>query len=76
MIVDEYPYVRNILVMRVTSIPFSLSISLMLFTTGLSWLLYRPAWGLMMLGIAVTPTSLALYRIRERKRKAQGNQRL
>lgn len=76
MIVDEYPYVRNILVMRVTSIPFSLSISLMLFTTGLSWLLYRPAWGLMMLGIAVTPTGLALYRIRERNKKAQGNQRL
>lgn len=70
MIVDDYPYVRTILVMRITSIPFSLSISLMLFSTGLSWILYRPVWGLMMLCIALAPICLATYRVHQR-RKAQ-----
>jgi len=76
MIVDDYPYVRNILVMRITSIPFSLSISLMLLTTGASWLVYRPVWGLVMLCTALTPLTMALHKIRQRQRKAQESQRL
>lgn len=75
MIVDDYPYIRSVLVMRITSIPFSLSISLMLLTTGVSWTLYRPLWGLMMLGIALTPITMAVYKIQQRK-KAQNKQRL
>jgi len=70
MIVDEYPYVRTILVMRITSIPFSLSMSLMLVSTGLSWIVYRPLWGLLMTAIALAPICLAAYRVRQR-RKAQ-----
>ena len=73
--VDDYPYIRSVLVMRITSIPFSLSISLMLLTTGVSWTLYRPLWGLMMLGIALTPITMAVYKIQQRK-KAQNKQRL
>jgi len=76
MIVDDYPYVRNILVMRITSIPFSLSISLMLLTTGASWLLYRPVWGLVMLCTALTPLTMALHQIRKRQRKAQEREQL
>lgn len=68
IIVDDYPYARSVLVLGVTSLPFSFSISLSLLFIGVGWILYRPLLGISLLFISLAPITVAAYKIHNRQR--------
>ena len=39
-----------------------------LLTTGVTWTLYQLLWGLMVLEIALTPITMAVFKIQQRKK--------
>lgn len=68
IVVDDYPYARGVLVLGVTSLPFSFSISLSLLFISIGWVLYRPLIGLVLLLISLAPITVAAYKIHNRRR--------
>merc|ERR1719221_1128094 len=67
IIVDDSPQIRRVLVLGVTSLPFSFALSTFLLFIGIGWLLYRPVIGFVLLTMSVFPSLLALYRIHQRR---------
>lgn len=65
--VDDTPQIRRVLVLGVTSLPFSFALSTSLLFIGIGWLLYRPVIGFVLLTMSVFPSLLALYRIHQRR---------
>lgn len=67
ILVDDSPGVRSVLVLGVTSLPFSFSLSLTLVCIGIGWVLYRPFLAVSLLCFASAPILLAALKIYQRK---------
>jgi len=67
IIVDDSPQIRRVLVLGITSLPFSFALSTCLLFIGIGWIIYRPLVGGLLLIIAIFPSSIALYRIQQRR---------
>lgn len=67
ILVDDSPQIRRVLVLGVTSLPFSFSLSSTLLFVGVGWVVYRPFFGIALLTTAVTPFVIAGYRINQQR---------
>jgi hypothetical protein len=65
--VDDSPRIRRVLILGVTSLPFSFSMSSTLLFIGIGWVLYRPLIGIVLLFIATAPFLLAFHRIQQQR---------
>eukprot|EP00092_Neocalanus_flemingeri_P003678 GFUD01003952.1.p1 GENE.GFUD01003952.1~~GFUD01003952.1.p1 ORF type:complete len:406 (+),score=125.46 GFUD01003952.1:100-1317(+) len=63
MMMDQYPIMRRMVALGVTSLHFSVSITLSLSIIGLGWLWYRPLLGLALLLTGLLPHSVPVVRI-------------
>jgi len=75
MLLDHYPLFRRVLALGVTSINFSVSVSLTLLIIGLGWIWYRPFVGLAFLTLGVLPYIIPVSRIMIDDRRNQWNAR-
>jgi len=67
IIVDDSPQIRRVLVLGVTSLPFSFALSTFLLFLGCGWIIYRPLMGGLLLMMAILPSSIAFYRVQQRR---------
>ena len=51
----------------VTSLPFSFTLSSSLLIIGISWIIYRPLIGGILLCMALFPVLLSMYRLHQRR---------
>jgi len=63
MMMDQYPLMRRMVAMGVTSLHFSVSITLTLFIIGVNWVWYRPLVGLALLVMGLLPHSVPVARV-------------
>jgi len=63
MMMDQYPIMRKMVAMGVTSLHFSVSITLSLFIIGVGWVWYRPLLGLLLLVVGLLPHSVPVARV-------------
>jgi len=71
ILMDMYPSVKRVVTMGMSSLTFSLSITLTLSIIGLGWLWFRPFLGLLLLLIGVLPHSVTISRIVKIRRQRQ-----
>jgi len=67
IIVDDSPQIRRVLVLGVTSLPFSFALSTFLLFVGIGWIIYRPMIGGLLLMASILPSSIAFYRLQQRR---------
>jgi len=60
---DQYPVIRRLFSVSLTSAPLSVSISLTLFIIGISWLLYRPLLALLLLCFGILPHAVSFLNV-------------
>jgi len=75
LLLDTYPFLRTVLTLGVTSINFSVSVSLTLLIIGLGWIWYRPFVGLAFLTLGLLPYIIPVSRIVVEQRRNQWNSR-
>jgi len=63
MALDEQPWLRRLLALGLTSLPFSVSITTTLIIIGTGWVWYRPIVGVALLTLAVAPYVVPVTRL-------------
>ena len=63
MTMDQYPIMRRMVALGMTSLHFSVSITLTLSIIGLGWLWYRPLVGLAILLMGLLPHTVPVVRV-------------
>jgi len=71
MFLDQHPLLRRIVSLSVTSLHFSVSISVTLFIIGIAWLFYRPLLAILLLIVGSIPHAVPMLQLWLRSRSRQ-----
>jgi len=70
MFLDQHPLLRKIVSLSVTSLHFSVSISVTLFIIGIAWLFYRPLLAILLLLVGSFPHAVPMLQLWIRSRQS------